>query len=232
MRSSHKSLGLGELITSEALPTDRWSLVLFEPFTCYRYSVSASGIHSVWGEFQWADASPSPNPQLRALGKALETLRREFASSVLMVDGEPPEYVLAYPFIRIVSRYGVAEHNGGLFSSRASLTVLLVDIRAAASLNYPDIADRPQSQRPCYSAGLYGMESLDLGVVAAEFRQAISIDDLRNRLMLRFTAYMGFDHDAFFTFETKDEGVIADVLKSRVPVPSAVSKKKRWFFQR
>src|SRR5207249_9417446 len=79
----------------------------------YSYSLlSPERIHSIWGEFKAGDQGPLRNRQMYALGKTLESMRRDFASCLLLVSGSLPSALLKNSHLRLESRYGVGEHNG------------------------------------------------------------------------------------------------------------------------
>src|SRR3989442_6373152 len=79
----------------------------------YSYSfLSPERIHSIWGEFKAGDQGPLRNRQMYALGKTLESMRRDFASCLLLASGSLPSALLKNSHLRLESRFGVGEHNG------------------------------------------------------------------------------------------------------------------------
>src|SRR5207247_8077199 len=62
-------------------------VVKFEPFVLYNFSESASHIHSIWGEFQSLAGVADDDPQLVALERTLETMRRDFAGCLILLEG-------------------------------------------------------------------------------------------------------------------------------------------------
>ncbi|HKZ48643.1 MAG TPA: hypothetical protein VJ397_07650 [Thermoplasmata archaeon] len=186
------------------------------------------GIHSIWGEFRWlspegiaarsdivVDGEGFPrdtaggfvDPQLMALSNTLNSLRLELPSSVLFTEGPVPGTLEDFPQVRFQSRYRLEEHNGGIFA--APSVVRLIDLAGSGTIDFASLVSAEPSAAVFFSRGDHTCEAIQ-----AELQSAPSLDELGARLFAKVTAYCGFDHDAFFTFETQDEGLLADVLRS------------------
>ena len=175
----------------------------------YGYSVSPSGIHAVWGEFKAAHTQPdaATGAEWLALGRTLENLRKDFPSCLVLLHENPPSELLTKSRVQIKSRYGLSEHNGRL-ARYPDTTLHLLDVSDVRSLNYQALVSRGYS-----AAALFLTNQLPLEEVKQEFENAVGVEALRATLIARVGAYLGFDHDAFFTFETRRAALVRDILR-------------------
>jgi len=176
----------------------------------YGYSVSPSGIHSVWGEFKSAHTQPdtATGAEWLALNRTLETLRRDFQTCLVLLHRDPPSDFPTKSRIQIKSRYGLSEHNGRL-ARYPDTTLSILDVSDVKSLNYQALISGGYS-----AAALFSTNQLLPETIKQDFENAVGLDALRATLMARVGAYLGFDHDAFFTFETRHAALVRDILQA------------------
>ncbi len=171
--------------------------------------------------------SRDTNPQLTAMQETLESLRREFLSCVLFLEGDTPFRILRVPRVTFESRYVMAQFNGVLVEHKP-LTVHLLDMANAEAVDHTSLL----------SADIGGLANVDIGVAAFYSNEPLNLDSLKRMfagandlaslhadLLSAVVAYLGFDHDAFFTFESRDTALVEEVLKSaRLPRGREVPK--------
>lgn len=172
----------------------------FEPFKMYQYeySIVPARTHSIWGGFKG----------LAAMSLTLDSLRHTFSSCVLLIDGDIPESLLGAYRLPLESRYTVGGHNGRLVQC-AVRPVHFLDVSSVDALDYAGmLLSLP-------SAALFSLTSRSpLEPVKAGFDKAVNLESLRASLFSIIAAYIGFDHDAFFTFETRDAAMVREALRS------------------
>ena len=186
-----------------------------EPFVLYRYHLTPDRIHSIWGEFKPLGATYPPDPQLGALDKSLNRLRGDFASCVLFLDefrhqGPPPALMNA-PQLHFESRFGLQEHNGGMWEYD-SVSVRLLDVSGPNSVDFAGLVSSETS-----AAVFYLRTAQTLSALRELFDRVRNLGTLRAELLSVAAVYIGFDHDAFFTLETRDDDLYRDALQSANP---------------
>ena len=110
------------------------------------------------------------------------------------------------------NRFGVSEHNGGLVGPDYASSSL-VDASRIPPLDFSVLVSEVEQNRGS-AAALFAKGRVALEDAKAEFIRARNPEDLRDSLLRLFLVYLGFDHDAFFTLETRDNGIVNDVLRS------------------
>src|SRR5947208_16543330 len=100
-------------------------VVKFEPFVLYTFSESSSHIHSIWGEFQSLAGVADDDPQLVALERTLETMRRDFAGCFILLEGVSSSRPATVPQLDFDSKYVIGEHNGKLVAYTHTVLPLL-----------------------------------------------------------------------------------------------------------
>jgi len=190
--------------------------VNFEPFILQSYSVSPSNIHEVWGEFLPLAGVTGVNPQLAAMERTVEMLRRESATCLLFLEGDSPPQIAGATCASFESRYVMDQHNGNLVEYRVSV-VHLIDATNADKINYAQLLSADVDDLVNVDIGVavfFSNVALRLDQVKEAFGSAESIESLRKKLHSIVTAYFGFDHDAFFTFESRDGDLVEEALRS------------------
>lgn len=185
----------------------------FESYALYSYSRSPSLIHSIWGEFEGVEATEPFNlrvfnPQVAALGKTLDAARHELPFSALLLDGDPATPLPEWPHIRFESRYRLEEHNGRMGAYGKGM-VQLLDASDRQPLDYSSLLRATSSAAMFYMRGTLSLDSL-----RQPFEKTDSLERFRANLFSHVAAYIGFDHDAFFTFETRETDLVRDALQS------------------
>jgi len=191
-------------------------LVNFEPFILQSYSVSPSNIHAVWGEFLPLAGVTGANPQLAAMERTVERLRHEFATCLLFLQGDSPPRIAGATCASFESRYVMDQHNGNLVEYRVSV-VHLIDATNADKISYAQLLSADVDDLVDVDIGVavfFSNVALRLDQVKEAFESAESIESLRTKLHSIVTAYFGFDHDAFFTFESRDGDLVEKALRS------------------
>ena len=183
--------------------------MLFEPFIMYSYSLlSPERIHSIWGEFKAGDQGPLRNRQMYALGKTLESMRRDFASCLLLVSGSLPSALLKNSHLRLESRFGVGEHNGRIEQYPGPYLGFIAE-SGAEPVDYVGLTSPGVS-----FAALLSAKPPSLQAIKDMVAQATGPGRLRADLLDLIKVYIGFDHDAFFTLETKNAELVREALRS------------------
>ena len=184
-------------------------MTLFEPFCMYRYEhLGSRNRHRIWGEFARFPGI-NENSQLTSLSITLERLREVFSSTVLIIDGEPPAPPPDAPRLVVRSRIQVTDHNGELFAGASPSPLLIVDIHRPGAIDFVRLAD--DSLHP--GALLFGHSEMNLQEIGRLFESANALENLRPKIFALAVAYLGFDHEAFFTFETTDTELTREALR-------------------
>jgi len=186
--------------------------VKFEPFVLFRYSVGPSLIHSAWGAFLPATGVQGGDPQLAAMAMTLESMRNDFASSIMFLEGDPVPRLTGVPQVGFESRYVMGQHNGQLVDYRPTPLNLL----EVSNLDRTTFAGLVST---CVDAHIgvatfFSRDALRIDRLKEAFKEAGSLESLRLKLLSSITVLLGFDHDAFFTLESRDADFVEQVLKS------------------
>jgi hypothetical protein len=147
--------------------------------------------------------------------RTLERLRREFATCLLFLEGDSPPPIAGATGASFESRYVMAQHNGK-FVDHVSV-VHLVDATNADKISYAPLLSADVDDRVDVDIGVavfFSKVALRLDQVKEAFESAESTESLRKKLHSIVTAYLGFDHDAFFTFESRDGDLVEEALRS------------------
>jgi len=186
--------------------------VKFEPFILYSYSVGPSIIHSARGEFLPATGAQGGNPQLAAMGMTLESMRNHFAASIMFLEGNPVPRLPGVPQVGFESRYVMGQHNGQLVDYRPTLLNLL----EVSNLDRTTFAGLVSASVDAHvgAATFFSREALRIDRLKEAFKDAGSLESLRLKLLSTITVFLGFDHDAFFTLESRDADFVEEVLRS------------------
>ena len=145
---------------------------------------------------------------MNSLGKTLENIRNEFTSCLLLISGRPPSEGLTNSHLPLDSRYGVGEHNGRIAQYPEPYAAFIAE-SGAQPVDYVGLTSPGVS-----FAALLSEKRLSLQSIQDLVEKATGTEPLRAALFDLVTAYIGFDHDAFFTFETKDAELVRTVLRS------------------
>jgi len=191
-------------------------VVKFEPFVLYNFSESASHIHSIWGEFQSLAGVADDDPQLVALERTLETMRRDFAGCFILLEGVSSSRPATVPQLDFESKYVMGQHNGKLVAYKPTLLHLL-DVSASDTVNFAGLASAEVDTHRDVDIGvatLFSNEAVPMDRLKEAFGEAMSLESLRSKLLSLTTVFLGFDHDAFFTLESRDADFVEEVLKS------------------
>ncbi len=181
-------------------------MVRFEPVVMYSFEY-LHGRHRIWGEFRPA---PDSRDELEPMGITLERLRESYPSSILLVSGGRVTSLPSALDVVVESRIGIGEHNGVLMTLQGTLPLLLMETAGAGPVNHVRLAADPS--HPC--GYLFARVEGGLKELAGLFEKADVLENLTPKVFARAVAYLGFDHDAFFTLETTDASLAREAVQT------------------
>jgi hypothetical protein len=188
----------------------------FEPFVLYNFSESTSYIHSIWGEFQSLSGVADDDPQLVALERTLESMRRDFPGCFVLLEGDSSSRPATVPHLDFESKYVVGQHNGKLVAYKPTLLHLL-DVSTSDTVNFAGLVSAVVDTHRDVDIGvatLFSNEVVPMDRLKETFGEAVSLESLRSKLLSLTTVFLGFDHDAFFTLESRHADFVEEVLRS------------------
>lgn len=192
------------------------SIVKFEPFVLYEYSVGPALVHSVWGEFLGRKGDLSGNAQLSSLEATLESLRHEFPTSAILLEGDSAPPLTGAFHVSFESRYVMDQHNGRFVECRPTL-LHLFDISKVEKVNFAGLVSADVDDHVGVDIGVatfFSKEALRLDRLKADIEGSKSLESLHLKIVSAITAFLGFDHDAFFTLKSRDADFVEEVMKS------------------
>ena len=93
----------------------------------------------------------------------------------------------------------------------------LLDVSASDTVNFAGLASAEVDTHRDVDIGvatLFSNEAVPMGRLKEAFGEAASLESLRSKLLSLTSVFLGFDHDAFFTLESRDADFVEEVLKS------------------
>lgn len=183
-----------------------------------RWPLSPQGI-SVWGEFTGVADARGEVAQEEAVRRTFESLRTSFPSCVLVFDGGLPEQFRSIHAQTIRSRYALDQHNGRWVTG-GPWELHLVEVAGLPAFDLFDLLEPDPSQASRGVAALLADGAATPAEYRAAFAEAKDDADLQTRLLRTARATIGFDHECWFSFETRDARLAEEVDRAGVAPPA------------